>query len=84
MQWYHNRSPCPWHLKIVSQFAYPVSSVKSHISSPDLPRPPWGCLGPPLSFVGISVLSGCSVISFSEKVLYGQLASCLCSLREHS
>ena len=44
-----------------------MSRVKLHISSPDLPRPPWGCLGPPLSFIGISVLLGCSVISFSEK-----------------
>ena len=27
MQWYHDKSLCPWHLKIFTQFAHPVSRV---------------------------------------------------------
>ena len=49
MQWYHNKHPCHWHLKIVTNFAHPVSKVKSHTSSLNMPWPPWGCVEPPLS-----------------------------------
>ena len=84
MQWYHDKCPCPWHLKIVTQFAHQVNKVKLHTFSSHLPRPPQEWLGPSLSFIGISVLLGCSVISFLEKVLCRWLASCLCSLMEHS
>ena len=48
MQWYHDKCLCLCHLKIVTQFTHLLSSVKSHIFYPDLLRPPWGCLGPPL------------------------------------
>ena len=67
MQWYHDKRPFPWHLKIVTQFAYPVRRVTSHTSSSNMPMPPWGCLGQPLSCIGTTVLPGCSVSSFSER-----------------
>ena len=84
MQWYHDKSLCPLHLKIVTQFAHPVSKVKSHTFCLNMPRLPQGCLGPALSYIGITVLLGCSVSSFSEKVLCRWLASCLCSPMEYS
>ena len=75
MQWYHNNKypwhlrivTCPWHLEIVTQFTQPVSRVNSHTFSADLPKPLQGWLGPPFSFIGISVLLGCSMVSFIGK-----------------
>ena len=51
----------------LSQFAHPVSRVKSHTSSSNMPKPPQGHLGPPLSFIGFTVLLGCSLSSFPER-----------------
>ena len=77
MQWYHNKKcpwyfqfvTCPWHLEIVIPFPHLVSRFNSctFFFSADLPKSPWWCLEPTLSFIGISVLLGWSMISFSEK-----------------
>ena len=86
MKWNLDKSLCPWHLKIVmcpwhlemvTQFAHPVSRVSSHtfFLTADLPKSPWACLGPPTSFLGISVFPGCQRISFSENGPCRQLAS---------
>ena len=59
-----------------------VSRVKSSYFFFKMPRPPQGCLGPPLSSTGVTFLPGCSLSSFSGPSQ--TLASHLCSFSEHS
>ena len=79
MQEYCNKNSVPLalkncHVPLTLRNCYPVCSPIEqsqfthffHFSS-DLPKSSWGCLGPPLSFLGVSVLLGCSTFSFSEK-----------------
>ena len=49
-----------------SSITHLVSGVKCHTCSSGMPRPQQGCLGPPLSGIGVTVLLGCSLSSFME------------------
>ena len=64
-----NKSLGPQHKKIVIQFTHPVSRVKSHTSSSNMPRPPQECLGSPLSCIVSHSLPEYSLSSFSERSL---------------
>ena len=77
MQWYCDKKSMPLelencHMLLALGNCYTVHSLSEqsqfmHFFSADLPKSPQGCLGPPLSLLGISVLPGCSMFSFSEK-----------------
>ena len=54
-----------------SSIAHPVSSVKCHTCSSIMPRPLWGCLGPLLASICVTVLLGCLLSSFTEWFFLG-------------
>ena len=76
-------SSCPGHRKkrLDSSIAHPVSRVKHYTCSLVMPRPQQGWLGPPLSGIGITVLLGCPLSSFTERSFMDDwlLASIPCS-----
>ena len=60
-------TPCPGNRKMShSSIAHQVSGVKCYTCSSVMPRPLQGCLGPPLSCIGVAVLPRCSLRSFTE------------------